>query len=111
MILQLTQQRGEVRLVLLSVALLFCLVLQALLSVDDAYVGIVDAVEASGQLNNTYVLLSSDHGARTTNTKTKCETIRDQSLVIFSECLFIGKSHSFAKTGSGQTRKETNFSI
>ena len=83
MILQLTQQRGEVRLILLSVALLFCLVLQALLSVDDAYVGIVDAVEASGQLNNTYVLLSSDHGARTTNAKTKCETIRDQSLVIF----------------------------
>jgi len=35
---------------------------KALLSVDDAYVGIVDAVEASGQLNNTYVLLSSDHG-------------------------------------------------
>jgi arylsulfatase A-like enzyme len=97
------------RLVLLSVALLFCLVLQALLSVDDAYVGIVDAVEASGQLNNTYVLLSSDHGARTTNTKTKCETIRDQSL--FSLVSFHRKSHSFAKTGSGQTRKETNCSI
>ena len=35
---------------------------KALLSVDDAYVGIVDAVEDAGQLNNTYVLLSSDHG-------------------------------------------------
>ena len=35
---------------------------KALMSVDDTYVGILDAVEKMGQLNRTYVLLSSDHG-------------------------------------------------
>ena len=82
------------RLVLLSVALLFCLVLQALLSVDDAYVGIVDAVEASGQLNNTYVLLSSDHGARTTKTKSNQNNTRP--IVLSLDDFFSSVCHSFA---------------
>ena len=35
---------------------------QTLLSVDDSYVGILNAVEEMGQLDNTYVLITSDHG-------------------------------------------------
>ena len=36
---------------------------QALLSVDDTYSQILDAVEELGQLNNTYIIITSDHGA------------------------------------------------
>jgi len=35
---------------------------QSLLSVDDSYVQILDAVRKLGQENNTFVLVSSDHG-------------------------------------------------
>ena len=35
---------------------------QSLLSVDDSYVAIVDAVEKLGQLDNTFILVTSDHG-------------------------------------------------
>ena len=35
---------------------------QTLLSVDDSYAEILEAVEELGQLNNTYVLVTSDHG-------------------------------------------------
>lgn len=35
---------------------------QTLLSVDDTYAGIVSAVDSMGQLDKTYVVVSSDHG-------------------------------------------------
>lgn len=35
---------------------------QTLLSVDDSYAGIYEAVKALGKLDNTYFLVSSDHG-------------------------------------------------
>ena len=36
---------------------------QALRSVDDTYAEIIKAIEAIGELNRTYVIISSDHGA------------------------------------------------
>ena len=35
---------------------------QTLLSVDDTYSELVDAIQALGQLDNTYLLVTSDHG-------------------------------------------------
>lgn len=35
---------------------------KTLLSVDDSYNGILDAIESVGELDNTYVIVTSDHG-------------------------------------------------
>jgi N-acetylglucosamine-6-sulfatase len=35
---------------------------QCLLAVDDTYTGIIDAVEKLGELDKTYILVTSDHG-------------------------------------------------
>lgn len=35
---------------------------QCLLSVDDSYAEIIDTVDQLGQLNNTYIFITSDHG-------------------------------------------------
>jgi arylsulfatase A-like enzyme len=35
---------------------------QCLLAVDDSYAGIIDHVEKLGELDKTYVLITSDHG-------------------------------------------------